>query len=533
MPPAARARGVRALCVLLLAVTLSACDGVAPLEALLDRGETLRVRGAPPTTLDPALAGDSTSWSYILQIFSGLVRLDDQLAVVPDLAERWDTTDGGRVYTFVLRPDIKFHSGRDVTAEDFKFAMTRALLPATGSRTARQYLGDIVGAIDVLAGREAELRGVQVLDARTLRIEIDAPKSYFLAKLTYPTAFALDRANVESGAEWYQRPNGTGPFRLTEWAPNVKVTLLRFNQHWRGPAKSRSIEFNLDPTPGIVLYEHGEVDMTEIDIGTLGRVSDPTNPLSEELVVNPLASTWYVGMNASQAPFDDPLVRRAFAHATDRDRLVRVFFRGTRVEATGIVPPGLPGAPEGVRVLPFDPAEARRLLALSHYAGRMPEIVLAVGEGSASTGEAFAEMYARNLGLDVGVREHREDFFGALERREAQIFFTGWIADYPHPENFLDILFHSGSNSNYGGYANPELDRLLEAARVEPDAARRDQLYTEAERLIIEDGAAIPLHHEVVHALVRPYVRGITWTPLGILSYHEAEVGERTVRRAA
>jgi oligopeptide transport system substrate-binding protein len=497
------------------------CSGSVPLDRLLDRGPTLRVHAGEPQTLDPALVGDSVSWSYLIQIHSGLVRLDQSLAVVPDLADRWELSPDGTTYTFSIRPGARFHSGREVVAEDFVYAMRRALDPATGSTTAGSYLGDI-----------ADLRAV---DPRTLEIRLDAPKSYFLAKLTHPIAYPLDRANIESDQRWFERPNGTGPFRLTSWERDVKITLLRFNDYWAGAARVRELQFDFSPLPGIVLYERGDVDVTEVDIGSLDRVAETRNPLSRDLVVTPLLSTWYIGMNAQTPPFDDPLVRRAFAHATDRDRFVRVFYRETRAPARSILPPGLPGydAEAASTSPPLDLPRARQLLAQSRYAGRMPEVVLSVGSGSASTGEALAEMYVRNLGVDVGVREWGEEFPSLLERRQAQMFLTGWIADYPHPENFLDILFHSRSSANYGGFAQPQLDQLLESARVERDEARRADLYLSAERTILGEAAAIPLHHETTHALVRPWVKGLVVTPLGILSYREVEVGERTVERPA
>ena len=519
--------------MLWLALAPVACAGPTPLDTLLDRGETLRVRGAQPNTLDPSLAGDSTSWTYLIQIWSGLVKLNDKLEIVPDLAERWDLSPDGKRYTFHLRPGVKFHSGRDVRPDDFKYAMQRALDPATKSTTAKQYLGDIVGAADVLASKTTDLRGVQVVDASTLSIEIDAPKSYFLAKLTYPTAFPLDQTNVESGASWFEQPDGTGPFKLTAWDRENKLTLTRFNQHWTGPAKLKSVEFNLTPTPGVVLYERGEVDVAEVDVGSLNRVGDPANPLHDELVETPILSTWYIGFNVKTPPFDDPVVRRAFAMATDRDRLVNVYFKGTRQKALTILPPGLPGRSDDVHPPPFDVNQARQTLAGSRYAARMPEVILSVGEGGGGTGEALAAMYSRNLGLDVGVREYREDYFAALERREPQMFFTGWIADYPDPEDFLDILFHSASQTNYGGYGNPDMDRLLEQARVQTAPNVRADLYREAEQRLLDDAGAIPVHHETLHALVGPWVKNLVWTPLGVISYHDVEVGPRPNRKPA
>jgi ABC-type transport system substrate-binding protein len=527
-------RTVAAVLLVLFVVAQVGCSALpAPLDAIVDRGETLRVRGGQPQTLDPAMSNDSVSWTYLIQIYSGLVRLNGQLEVVPDLAERWDLSSDGRTYTFRLRPGIRFHSGREVVAGDFKYAMERALNPATKSTIGRTYLGDIVGASDLAGGQATELRGVRAVDPSTLEIQIDAPKTYFLAKLTFPTAFPLDRVNVESGPTWFERPNGTGPFRVVSWEKETKLTLSRFNQHWAGPARIKGLEFDLSPIPGIVLYEQGAVDVSEVDLGSLERVSDPSSPLKGQLVETPLLSTWYVGFNATKPPFDDPAVRRAFAYATDRDRLIRVFFRGTRAKAESILPPGLPGYNPAIKALPYDPQEARRQLASSRYAGRMPEVILTVGDGSGSTGEAFAEMYSRALGIDVGVREQADGYFESLERHEAQMFVTGWVADYPHPENFLDILFHTGSHGNYGAFSSPELDKILERARVEPDEGRRNELYGQAEQLILRDAAAVPIHHEVIRALVRPYVKGLVWTPLGVLSYHDVEVGERNVKPAA
>lgn len=526
-------RTIAAVLLMLFVAAQVACSALpAPLDAMLDRGATLRVRGGQPQTLDPAMANDSISWTYLIQIYSGLVKLNNRLEVVPDLAERWELSPDGRTYTFRLRPGIRFHSGREVVAGDFKYAMERALDPATQSTVGKTYLGDVVGAAEMAAGQARELRGVRTPDPRTLEIEIDAPKTYFLAKLTFPTAFALDRANVESGPSWFEKPNGTGPFRVAAWQRETKLTLSRFNQHWNGPARIKGLEFDLSPTPGIVLYERGDVDVTEIDLGSLDRVSDPSSPLRNQIVETPLLSTWYLGFNPSKPPFDDVNVRRAFAQATDRERLVRVFFRGRRATAESILPPGLPGYNAQIRALPFDPAEAKRLLAASRYAGRMPEVILSVGDGSAATGEAFAEMYSRVLGVDVGVREQSEGFFESLQRREAQMFLTGWVADYPDPEDFLDILFYSRSSGNYGGFASSEVDQLLERARVEADERRRGELYGQAEQLLLRDAAAVPIYHEVIRALVRPYVTGLTWTPLGVLSYRDVEVGQRNARPA-
>ncbi len=205
------------LSVLLLGSLLVAGCQIGQAPGTTAKGGVLNLYGIDPITLDPAISGEATSHEYIMQIFSGMVYLDDDMMPAPDIAQRWQVSEDGRTYTFYLRQDVKFHNGRSVRAEDFKYSWERAADPATGSMTAPTYLGDIVGVKDVLAGKTKDIGGVKVIDDYTLQVTIDAPKSYFLAKLTYPTAFVVDSANVKSGEKWWRQPNGTGPFKLRQW----------------------------------------------------------------------------------------------------------------------------------------------------------------------------------------------------------------------------------------------------------------------------------------------------------------------------
>ena len=165
-----------------------------------------------PPTLDPALVTDTTSAGVVVEVFSGLVALDTDLRLIPDISERWEVSPDGLRYTFYLRPYAKFHDGKAITAQDFKWSIERAAHPDTGSPVADTYLNDITGVEDVLEGRATDISGIKVIDDHTLQIDIDAPKAYFLAKLTYPTAYVLDRDNVEEGGRlWTDTPNGSGP----------------------------------------------------------------------------------------------------------------------------------------------------------------------------------------------------------------------------------------------------------------------------------------------------------------------------------
>ena len=168
-----------------------------------------------------------TSNQNKIQLLIGLVCIDENLHPSNDKDQRWQVSDDGRTYTFSLRHDVMFHDGRKVKAEDFKYSWQRACDPDIGSMTVVTYLGDIVGVRQVLAGESKEISGVRVIDDYTLQVTIDAPKAYFLSKLTYPTTFVVDKANVETGGNWWHSPNGTGPFKLKEWDENSSLILER------------------------------------------------------------------------------------------------------------------------------------------------------------------------------------------------------------------------------------------------------------------------------------------------------------------
>ena len=264
-------------------------------------GEFTRLFSDPPT-LDPALTSDTSSAFVVIEVFSGLVTIDPDLNIVPDIAERWDISNDERTFTFYLRQDVKFHDGKDVTAHDFKYSMERALDPRTESTVADLYLNDIVGASAKLRGAADNVTGIRVLDDYTLEITIDAPKPYFLAKLTYPTAFVVDQENVESGADWTSRPNATGPFRLTEWEIGERIRLERNDLYYREPANLNAVNLILSGGVGMTMYENDEIDFTGVGLADIDRVLDPTEPINRDLqIAPPDYSVSYFGFNTQMA----------------------------------------------------------------------------------------------------------------------------------------------------------------------------------------------------------------------------------------
>ncbi|MDP2328993.1 MAG: peptide ABC transporter substrate-binding protein [Dehalococcoidia bacterium] len=485
--------------------------GGNPAEAASGR---LRLGGSDPVTLDPHVAGDAGSAEYIVEIFSGLVTLTPDLEIVPDLAESFDVSPDGLTYTFTLRENAKFHTGRQVKAEDVKWSIERAASRQLSSPTALAYLGDIVGAREHFFGlSEAGIPGVEVVDERTVRITIDAPKPYFLAKLTYPTAFVVDRQQVESNPRnWTRRPNGTGPFTLAEWRLGERIVLQANRDYVLGAPKLAEVVYLLSGGSLLTRFENGELDVAPVSIADIDRARDPNSNLGPFYQTSQEFSISYIAFNTNVPPFDDVHVRRAMGLAIDRKRIAEVTFSNMLAPATGILMPGMPGYLDEDLTLPFDPEAAKAELALSKYADAMPPIVITeVGAGAEARTDtqAFLEQWRTILGINVEVRQ--TDFATFLADQDAgrlQAFNAGWIMDYPDPEDILDLKFHSGSSLNDVAYANPEVDDLLDRARVEGDPAARLALYQQAERLIVSEAAWLPLYFSLGHTVVQKEVVG-------------------------
>lgn len=484
------------------------------------RSQTLVLAGGEssnPRSYDPAHAGGDDL------VFSGLVSLNPQFQIEPDLASGWDISQDGTVYTFYLRDYAHFHDGRPVTAEDVIYSWERAAKPETQSDTVLTYLGDIVGVKEMFEGKADSINGLKALDPHTLQVTIDAPKSFFLMKLTYSVAYIVDRNNIESGPEWYRQPNGTGPYKLTRW-DSMKLKVYERNEDfYLDPPQIPTIVMRLYEGTGMRMYEMGDIDITSPGLYDIERLRNPSEPMHNELSEIVSMCTSYINFDITQAPFDDPKVRQAFSLAIDRQQYIDVVIKGSALKANGILPPSMPGHNINLVGLDFNPELARQRLAESRYgsAQALPKIIF-TGSGYGSTispsVSALVEMWRKHLGVEVEVEQIEPSYWIDLVNagQRGQLFSMGWCADYADPENFLDILFHSEAQQNRGKYSNPEVDRLLEAARSERDSAKRMQLYQQAEQIIVNDAAVIPLLHSLSFTLTKPYVKGFIHTPIGI-----------------
>ena len=531
---------------------------------------TLRLPSSEPRTLDPHLVTDVGSHAFVGKLFSGLVRLEialfdnkgdvvavgeditdemiEQLrqgdlsasgVVVPDLAtelpEPEFNDDGTVSYTFHIKEGAKFSNGRAILAWDVAYSLDRAADPRTRSSTAELYLGDIVGVMDMQRGRIinrvskkdevfVDLPGVEVLDDRTIRITIDSPKEYFLMKLTYPTGAVVDKVQTESPGRWTDRPNSTGPWVIAK--KDVGEIVLKPNVHYQGVQPTiKEVKFFLSGGSSFLRYKNNELDLAGVGIGDLdllAEVRDPNSEIGKQYFETTEMSTSYIGPNMRKAPFDDPLVRRAFALAIDKEAIAHDILQDLVIPAYGILPPGMPGYRSDFEGLQYNPELARELLSQSRYADNMPRVKITTSGGGSAPSvvlQSIVEFWRTNLGIEVEIEQMDfASFLDELQKGTVQMFSLGWIADYPDPEDFLDLKFHSSRSTanNETRYANSEVDTLLEQARIEQDYDKRIAIYQRVEEIIVNDAPWIPLFHSKNAILVKSYVCGYIPTPMGI-----------------
>ncbi|MCA9926993.1 MAG: peptide ABC transporter substrate-binding protein [Anaerolineales bacterium] len=494
----------------------------------VDRDNTLFLSGGQPRTLDPAttLGGPDGALGHI---FTGLTMLDTNLQVQPELAAGWTVSDDGLVYTFYLRKNAAFHDGRSVNAQDVIFSWERAADPDTGSDTALTYLGDIEGVAEKLNGRSDHISGLQAIDEYTLEVRLTAPVVYFLSKLAYPVTFVVDAENVRQ-SNWEHRPNGTGPFTLETWEDDALLILARNELYYGDLPQLEHVVYDLGANLPLAQYENGDIDLVGIGGSTLERARDPNSPFYAQLqtVVGMCTST--IGLNNQLPPFDNVRVRQAFNYALDKQLLIDAFSNGNALPATGPLPPGMPGFTGDLAGYPFDPARARALLAEAGYAdpSQLPVLTYTTSGYGDVSGYATAviTLWQENLGVRIEpqVIEPFTYYDELYSGNVGHIYSSGWCADYPDPQNFLDILYHSESRQNIGGYVNKEMDALLEQARVERDVPARLAQYADIERRIVADAPVVFVSYGETAVLVSPALKNYVLTPIGVPQWHRVAV---------
>ncbi len=529
-------RSLVVLTVVLLAVGLL-FGGCIPTHSKLAAGNTLRLpMQTNPAFIDPARSQDDYSQMIVLQVFEGLVQRGEDGHVIPCLAEKWELTDGGKSYVFHLRDGVKFSNGDPVTADDVKYSIERAANPAIKSSIAETYLGDIVGLVDKVHDRAKEVSGVTVIDPKTVKITIDKPRPYFLGKLCFPISAVVNKrfAKMDQVMTAPEELVGTGPFVLKRYVEDQVVVLDANEKYWGGRPKIDHIEQPIlkDAVTRLNQFKAGDLDAIQLQTRDVAALkSDPT--LGSEVQVYSRAGVDYVAMNSEvYPPFAKRGVRRAFAMAIDRKKLVESLLSGVHEVATGILPKEVLGYRPQTAIPPFDPAAAKKELADAGFPGGqgLPALDLyfrSNDEDQKIVAQAIQEDLKTNLGVEVSVKPVEwGTFLDRINHRQVAFYTLGWLADYVDPQNFLSTLLTTTGAENRSHYSNPEVDRLCAEADVLPEKdPKRLADYAKAEDLILDDAGWIALYFNREPWLVSTRAKGIRHAFFGWLPHTQVDLG--------
>jgi ABC-type oligopeptide transport system substrate-binding subunit/DNA-binding SARP family transcriptional activator len=474
----------------------------------------LRVAAFEPRTLGLGLFMDFPTRFVLDQLFSGLVEVSPEMGIVPDMAESWEVSSGGRRYLFRLRKDVRWSDGVPVTAQDFEYAWKRILDPAGGRRWA-VFLLDIKGAAAFFQGQPggADQVAVHAPDEYTLAVELEGPTSYFPYLLAFVAGYPLPRHVVEVyGDAWIELDHivTNGPFRLVSWERGKSLVLERSpNYHGRFSGNLQRVEclfHSTQPARSLRKYEENEVDICgDLPLTELARARQR---FAAEYVSKPWLITDFLAFDVRRPPFDDRRVRRALALATNRETLADVILRGYAFPAMGgLVPPGMPGHSPDIG-LPYDPEAARSLLAEAGYPGGrgFPAIDCLARDdpGHDLACEYLQALWMENLGIHVGWKlADWGSFYDLFFEHAPQLWMVGWYADYPDPDDFLRVPWWL----ELSGWQNQAYGELVEGARRVLDQAQRMRMYQQADRLLVEDAPLVPLCYGRFHMLMKPWVK--------------------------
>jgi oligopeptide transport system substrate-binding protein len=500
-------------------------------------------------TFDPALSTDAPSIQAIDLVFTGLVQLNNQLAVTPQLASSYQLASDGLTWTFHLKPNLKFSDGTPLTSADVAYSINRALLPATKSTTAPIYLALIKDSDKLNAGKIPTLIGDSIMtpDANTVVLIANKKASYFLDALSYSSSYIVEKSIVEKyGTNWTDHLNeggGAGPFQVQTYTHGTNIVLVP-NANYYGPKPQLSkliYPFYKDTATNYSAYQSGQVDYAQgiptTDVPTAKALPNNQYSLVPQLWIN------YYTMNYLAKPFDNIHIRQAFFLAINKDLIAHNVWKDTVIASNHIVPKGMPGynpnltAPDGVTGTSGDAAKAKALFQQGMQeegyssVAQIPAIKLTYPSGSPDTNNevaALQQMWQTTLG--VSVKANPEDFNKLLSDITAatnnanglQFWGIAWIADYPDPQDWTTLQFDKGvpnNNMNYGqnstsdAATQQQVQAQLEAADINPDQSARLQSYMTAEQQLINDVAWLPVEQVGVSQVLKAYVRGLVFNP--------------------
>jgi oligopeptide transport system substrate-binding protein len=492
------------------ALWMVGCSGEP--SAVEDKTLRIALRFEPPS-LDWSLATDGVSFNVLTNIMEGLTQYNDRLEPIPAIARRWEFSEGGRVITFYLRDDVKWTDGQPVTAQQFEYSWKRLLNPDTAAQYA-YFLFDVENAAEYNAGtiKDADQVGVKALSPTILQVRLKRPVIYFPSLTTFMVTFPQRRDVIEQHGDHWTDPEHivtNGPFTLDQWRHEYKLVLQSNPNYYDAPpALNRIIMYVVrNPTTELTLYETGELDMAE-----LPPVAIPHYQTHAEYKNLPLLRGYYYGFNVKKPPFNDARVRRALSHAIDRSQ-IPVILKGGQLPTSSWIPKGMFGYNSKIGPT-FDPKKAQTLLAEAGYSGEKKFPPFSIAYNTDPTHRLIAQFvqaqWKKHLGLEVGLEDQEwKVYLKKLDVDPPPVFRLGWGADFPDPDNFMN-LFISTSGNNRLQWNNARYDRLIAQGAAEQDPEIRQAIYNEAQILLTEtDSAIISLFVAAQNVLVKPYVQNL------------------------
>lgn len=495
-----------------------------------------------PDVVDPQKSSFTNELDILAIVYEGLTRLDEHQVTVPAAAESWEYNADATQITFHLRAGLTYSDGSPLTAENFRYAVERTCDPATaGSYQSilfvvagcAEFAGltiDAGGNARAYTAAEHEAArnalGVRALDDRTLQLDFTRPAPYFHTIAFTWVFYPVKQAIVEQDPDnwWRSAENhiGNGPFIVTRIDPDQRWSFAANNHYRLGRPKLDGLEFVYigDPAVSLQAYRAGDLDILHIGASVIDEIRDDTE-LAGQLLDYPLAGTMMMAMQLTQAPFDDPQVREAFAYAFDRETYCAELEDGTCVPTLSWIPPGVPGAIE-TQAFAFDPVKAKQALAASTYGDpqALPAITLTYYNDDPREGERaewVAGQYRDLLGIAMNLAPMDGTTLSSLTKDAAThpqlMLYGGWFQDYPDPQNWLSLYWTCDSVfARPIGYCNPAFDQLVTQGDTTVDPAERLPFYEQAGRVLVDDAPGVFLFNAEGLFLVKPTVAGLAPT---------------------
>ena len=509
-----------------LMILLTACGGGESNVESGNRDGFLHYgNGAEPQGLDPHVVTGVPENHIIRALFEGLaVKNPITLEPEPGVAERWDISDDGTVYTFYINPEAKWSNGEPMTASDYVWSWNRALHPDTGSLYAYM-LYPIVNS-EAYSKREItdfDQVGVKALDDLTLQVTLNAPTPYFLQLMDHYSSFAVHPETLlkhgkmtDRFTPWTRVGNivSNGAFTLDEWSLNRRIIIKKSEHYWdRDNVALHGVYFY--PTENVVseerMFRAEQLHYTQVV--PLDKITEYRKQGNTSYVQAAYLGTYYYLVNTDRPPVDNVLVRRALSYALDRDTLTRTVLQETAIPAYSITPPDTLGY-NPPKLFDYDPAKARELLAEAGYPNGEGwpglEIIYNTQEAHRKIAVAIQQMWKKELNIDVTISNQEwKVYLNSVSQRDFQVARRGWIGDYVDANNFLDLFITNGGNNNTG-YGSDEFDDII--LNLAPKAKSRDErygLFYKAETMMMNEMPIIPIYTYTSKHLVHPSVEGI------------------------